>query len=92
MVSYNYPDTIIPDSFNKIKGVSSNSKTPFDSNEKWEDVFEKLPADTLSVFIFSGDVVSNYNWETIRNEYKILRRYDISLDYLNANKGTITYP
>lgn len=92
LVSYNYPDTIIPDTYNKIKGVSPGSKTSYDSDKKWEEVFEELPADTLSIFIFDGDTISACDWQTVRNNYKILKRYDISLDDLNNNKGIITYP
>ncbi len=92
LVSYNYPDTLIPDTYNKIRGVATGTKTPFDSHDKWEEVFSKLPADTLSIFIFSADTISSYDWQIIRSNYKILKRYDISLDYLNNNKGIITYP
>ncbi len=92
LVSYNYPDTIIPDAYNKIRGVSPGSKTSYDSKEKWEDVFSKLPADTLSIFIFDGDTLSKYDWQVVRNNYKILKRYDISLDDLYNNNGIIAYP
>lgn len=92
LVSDTYPDTTIPDIYNKIKGVSSGSKRPYDSDKKWEDVFDKLPSDTLSIFIFSDNTISNYDWQIIRTNYMILKRYDISLDDLENQKWIITYP
>lgn len=92
LVSYQYPDTIIPDTYEKRYGVSAGSKRPFDSKEKWEVVFDKLPADTLSIFIFSSDTLDTYDWQTIRSGYKIMKRYDVSLDDLKQNQWIITYP
>lgn len=92
LVSHNYPDTVIPDTYNKIKYVNPNSKTPYDSDEKWEEVFAKLPLDTLSIFIFDADTMSYHDWQTVRNGYKVSKRYDLSFDDLDRNKGIITYP
>ena len=92
LVSYSYPDTIIPDSYDKIKGVSVGSKTPYDSDDPWEEVFDELPSDTLSIFIFNRDTLKTYNWQEIREGYKILKRFDISYDDLKQNKWIVTYP
>ena len=92
LVSYSYPDTIIPDSYDKIKGVSVGSETPYDSDDPWEEVFEELPSDTLSIFIFDGDSIEESNWQEIREGYKILKRFDISYDDLKQNKWIVTYP
>lgn len=92
LVGYNYPDTTIPDAYNKRKGVSTNSKTSYDSKEKWKDVFKALPSDTLSVFIFSIDDLNKYDWQTVRKEYKILKRYDVSLQDLERLEYLLTYP
>ncbi len=91
LVSYNYPDTIIPNEYNKLIGVPPNKRVPYDSKEKWEEVFEDLQTDTLSIFIFDGDTLANYDWENIRANYKVLKRYDISLENIN-DIGTIAYP
>lgn len=92
LVSSNYPDTLIPDTYNKIRGVAAATKAPFDSHDKWEEVFDNLPADTLSVFIFSSDTLQQYDWQTIRNCYNILKRYDLSIYDLEAMNWIITYP
>lgn len=51
-----------------------------------------LPADTLSIFIFSYDTLRKYDWETIRKEYKILKRYDLSLPDLRNLNWKVVYP
>lgn len=92
LVNYNYPDTLISNEYDKLIGVPANKRVPYDSKEKWEEVFKGLPADTLTIFIFDGDTVASYEWEYIRNEYKILRRYDLSLQDLERLEWTVTYP
>ncbi len=93
LVSKQYPDTSIPDAYNELAGVQANSRTPYDFHEdKWSDVFENLPADTLSIFIFSGDTLVKYDWQEVRNGYKILKRYDLSQQDIERRNNTITYP
>ena len=64
------------------------------SYEKWISSFSN---DTVSIFIFNKDILDNYSWEEIQLDYKILRRYDLSLEdlkKLSNEKGTpiIHYP
>ena len=93
LVDKYYPDTTLPDEEDKLNGVQPNSRSPYDFHEKkWSDVFEKLPADTLSIFIFSGDTLATYSWQEIRNSYKILRRYDLSRQDIESMNYTIIYP
>jgi hypothetical protein len=56
-----------------------------------ENYFHKIPSDTLSVFYFHVDTINKYSWEEIRQGYKVLRRYDLSIDdlYLLYNKYDI---
>ncbi len=51
-----------------------------------------LPNDTLSIFIFHSDTVSSYPWQTIRTEYKILKRYDLSIADLERLNYKVSYP
>ncbi|MEO6682812.1 MAG: hypothetical protein ABIN48_08285 [Ginsengibacter sp.] len=53
---------------------------------------ELLMSDTLSLFVFSYDTLIKYDWETIRTQYKVLKRYDLSLKDLNQLNWTVTYP
>lgn len=89
-----YPDTLLP-----VDKITSGTVPPFetkmieDSGLKWEIIFDTyLPQDTLSVFIFNADTLSSVSWSKIREEYLILKRYDLSLSDLEEMDWTITYP
>lgn len=61
LISEYYPDTAIPDQYNKIRGIPPFQSVPIDSKIKWEEYFAGLPADTLSLFLFSGDTLQKYS-------------------------------
>ena len=42
------------------------------------------PNDTVSIFVFHSDTIRKYPWETIRDDYKILVRYDLSAEDINS--------
>jgi hypothetical protein len=46
--------------------------------------------DTIRIFILSIDTVNKYQWEQIRQDYNILKRYDITLNELETTN--IYYP
>jgi hypothetical protein len=90
-----YPDTTLPQNNVFIdKIIKSNEKVIlYNSHLKWEEIYKTfLPADTLSVFIFHTDTLNKYTWDEVRNGYKVLKRYDLSLDDLKQMNWTITYP
>ncbi len=88
-----YPDTMLPISNLYVaKEIKANSTYFKYSGIKWEEIFEELPQDTLSVFIFHTDTLKKYSWEEIRDDYKILKRYDLSLEDLEETDFMITYP
>ena len=45
-----------------------------DSWIKWEDVYKKFPADTMSIFFIDNRIYEQTDWEEVRNEYMILKR------------------
>ena len=60
---------------------------------EWRDViFKSLPADTLSIYIFSQDTLDRYNWAVVQSDYKVLQRYDISYDDFIKFRGEFYYP
>jgi hypothetical protein len=82
-----YPDTTLP----------KKDPNPYKFNKEWGfsregDIFANFPTDTLSIFFFDPDTLTTYDWETIRDEYKILVRYDLSHNDLNRLDWKITYP
>lgn len=88
-----YPDTVLPE----------KNPEPYKFDERWSfnfgnpgmnenQLFATFPTDTLSVFFFDPDVLSTYEWEIIRREYKILVRYDFSHEDLKKLDWRIDYP
>lgn len=90
--SRTYPDTLLPAEKPYYGASRPNNFAYIDSQIDWSDVFAKLPKDTLSIFILNSDTVNTYNWDFIRNQYKILKRYDLSLQELQSDNFVITYP
>lgn len=87
--SYNYPDTLV--SFDKplLQTVTPQSYTKLISKKEWKGV---LPKDTILIYFLSKDSVDKYSWDKIRSNYNILKRYDLSLDDLEKQNWTVTYP
>ena len=90
----NYPDTLIYDNRDNIflSPLSANSNTYIDSRKPWSEVINNLPNDTLSFYIFAEDTINSYPWEIISTEYKVLKRYDFSVQDLESLNYKISYP
>jgi hypothetical protein len=58
----------------------------------WENAFNEVANQKLRIFIFDASIVDNTPWDTIKKNYMILKRYDLSLDDLDNMNWTITYP
>jgi len=89
---YDYPDTLLPFSMPLMDGIRARNYIFFDNENKWEEVFSELPADTLSIFFFSEDTLKLYTWDQIRADYKILDRYDLSLQDVKDNNWEVVFP
>lgn len=88
-----YPDTLLPSSNRYlIDGIKPMNRHIYDSRIKWEDIFPQLPADTLSIFIFDSDTLASYDWDAVRERYKILKRYDLSFEDLERLNRKIIFP
>lgn len=63
-----------------------------------EEFFEGIPSDTLMFFILDSTTVADEPWEEIVKGYKILRRYDLSIEDMmkliqdDGTGYTIPYP
>ena len=53
---------------------------------------DRLPADTLSVFIISADTLSKYGYDEVAKNNRLLVRYDLSISNLKRLGWTIPYP
>ena len=92
-----YPDTIIPKYSTELglAVICPNSILELlpGGNRLYKYIFkERLPQDTLSVFIFKLDTLIAYNWNIIRRDYKISVRYDLSYPDLKSLGFAIPYP
>lgn len=59
----------------------------------WEGIFSsQIESDTLMVFIFEASVIESTPWDTVKVNYLVLKRYDLSLQDLQSMNWTITYP
>ena len=46
----------------------------------------------MRIFVLDADVVENHDWETIRENYMILVRYDLSFADCEKINWTLDYP
>lgn len=94
MVYANYilPDTVLsvqkPDNLKTI--LSGGFKDIYD-HEIGDIGFNRLKNERITIFILSTDVVNSYSWDTIRNKYMILKRYEVKENDL-VDDGAIIYP
>ena len=90
----NYPDTSI-DPYNP--SVDKGNEIPPYSSKKivqrsWDQLVIRSASDTLMMFIYDANKIDSTSWDTIMNNYIILRRYDLSLEDLKSTNWKITYP
>ena len=96
MISYyvgeSYPDTLIVQTKPVLKTVQSNSSFKESDWGTWDERYSKIEGGKISVFIFHTDTLNKYIWKEARDDYMILKRYDLSLEDLEQLDFTITYP
>lgn len=87
-----FPDTTIVET-NFRWSVEPEKSIGFSSTTRWEKIFEEyVPSDTLSMFVFHTDTLEANLWETIIDEYKVLKRYDLSIEDIQLLNYDIPYP
>ena len=98
ILQYNYPDTSINDeswtylAYNYLQVDSNSSKNLWNSLD-WEKVIrDKNASNTMMVFVFDLNNVINKPWMQIQADYDVLKRYDVTIDQLNALNWKVTYP
>ncbi|MFT3740240.1 MAG: hypothetical protein QM786_15955 [Breznakibacter sp.] len=94
-----YPDTsiynpnpVLDPNFTKVLPNESNTRVLW-GRDCIELAFKDLiPYDTLMVYVFDAKVLEENAWETVKENYLVLKRYDLSLEDLQNLNWTITYP
>jgi hypothetical protein len=87
-----YPDSLPERNDYIVYDMRVELRSGLGSWLSWEQFFNNLPKDTLSLFIFHTDTLTKYSWEEIRREYKILRRYDLSIEDIHRLKNKYDVP
>lgn len=83
------PDTSLIDSIS-LKPVIQSGK----SVDLWARSVEisKVIEDSLLIYLFHIDTLKNNTWSDVRDGYKILKRYDLSLEDLEYLDYKLSYP
>jgi len=90
-----YPDTAIINERPLINNdfiIKPNTRKVYANPLSWEDDFNQIPSDTVMFFLFDNELLSYASWDSVSNNYLILKRYDLSLEDLQGMNWTITYP
>jgi hypothetical protein len=94
----NYPDTL---SFSSCGGfikdlkvnAQSSSNYPLERRSCYESLFGyEIKSNILMVYVFNADTVDNNSWSYIIDNYKVLYRYELTLEDLQRMNWTVTYP
>ncbi len=101
MSSSQYPDTstfigipnpVLDPNFTKVLPKESNAQALW-RKDCIELAFKDLiPSDTMMNTFLDAKVLEATPWETVKTNYLILKRYDLSLQDLKNANWTITYP
>jgi hypothetical protein len=62
------------------------------SNISYERWIASFPNDTVSIYIFNQDTLDTCPWEEIQRDYKILRRYDLSIENIQQLENSNGIP
>jgi len=85
-----FPDTILPIENISIRNFARSTR--IGNNADFIRIINELPKDTLSFYFFDPNVIENEGWEKVRDEYLVLRRYDLSEDDLRTLDFTVPFP
>jgi hypothetical protein len=59
----------------------------------WEVAFkDQIPSGKMMAYVFDNNVFNSVPWDTIKKNYMVLKRYDLTLQDLQSKNWTITYP
>lgn len=89
--SFDSPDT----SFNSFRGsydVLPNQRNPLGSKIGWRNRIKNIEDSTLILFLVDRDTLSTHSFEDIMSEYRITKRYDLTVEELESMDWTISYP
>lgn len=84
-------NSIFPSSENiPITIINANSER--DYKDSYIQGFKDNPDKVLMIYLFSRDTIEQVSWDRIVDEYLILKRYDVTLEDLEAMEWKVEYP
>ena len=99
LISFDYPDSSLNfqspfASYYKIK-IGAHSKGDIRDVYNFECAdryFEYYPNNTLSFFVFDAALVDTTPWISIRQNYQIIKRFDVGKNEVINNNYTLSLP
>lgn len=91
--SYAYPDTSLNIKSSPCDGdILPNQTGEALSLHGWKGDISSNSHGVLILFLSDRDTIRKYGADIWISEYKILKRYELTIDYLERNNWTIYYP
>jgi len=86
------PNPLLDPNFTKVLPNETNTQV-LSRRDCIELTFKNLiPPDILMVYVFDAMVIESTPWETVKSNYLVVKRYDLSLQDLQNNNWKIIYP
>lgn len=99
MMSPHFQDTILHPWY--VDPSHDTINTKIRPKEEFEEAFFDMTCyeadfgysyDTLLIFVFNADTLDTYGWDYVREHYKVLQRYDLSLEDLQDLNFRLCFP
>lgn len=93
-VESTYPDTLLPEEKPSIHLELLNPNEEnivYSLGVSFDEWFDN-EYDKISIYVFSKDTLDKYNWEEIRENYRLLIRYDLSYNDIKKLNYSIPFP
>jgi hypothetical protein len=88
----NSPDPTLNSNFTKVLPFEKNSTVLWGRDCVELAYKDLITSDTMMVYVFDAKVLETTSWDTVKANYLILKRYNLSLLDLKEMEWTITYP
>jgi hypothetical protein len=91
--SHIFPDTSLDGLDYKAGSVGLNKRYPISTTLGWKNTINKLcPSGRIMFVVISDDTIKKYGIDNVEAQYRIERRYELSIDSLERRNWTISYP
>jgi len=93
--SNSYPDTGLFKTLGDLgcSLIKPNSNCECPSRGSWKDHINQLcKGGKLTLFVFSKDTINKYTWESVKANYNVLIRYELSIEDFQNRNWKVEYP